>query len=104
MRTEGFAFLLVRSDRQNLPEHGNAVCALHARADMPAKIYQTVLGARCKASPVIRTNKNANRRVRFFVSAFGQAEPARTRQSRVCTARSRGYAGKDMSNRIARSL
>ena len=31
MRTEGFAFLLVRPDRQNLHEHGRAVCALHAR-------------------------------------------------------------------------
>ena len=55
MRTEGFAFLLVRSDRQNLPEHGRAVWALHARADKNGKIYQTKLRARCKASPVIRT-------------------------------------------------
>ena len=47
MRTEGFAFLLVRPDRQNLHEHGNAVCALHARADMPCKICQTALRARC---------------------------------------------------------
>ena len=28
--------------------------------------------------------------VRFFMARLGQAEPARTRQSRVCTARSRG--------------
>ena len=37
MRTEGFAFLLVRPDRQNLHEHGRAVCALHARADMQGR-------------------------------------------------------------------
>ena len=47
--------MLVRSDRRNLHEHGRAVCALHARADMLGKIYQTALRARCKASPVIRT-------------------------------------------------
>ena len=36
----------------------------------------------------------ANREVRIFhMERLGQAEPARTRQSRVCTARSRGYAG-----------
>ena len=37
MRTEWFAFLLVRPDRQNLHEHGRAVCALHARADMQGR-------------------------------------------------------------------
>ena len=47
--------MLVRPDRQNLPEHGRAVYALHARADKNGKIYQAKLRARCKASPVIRT-------------------------------------------------
>ena len=55
-RTEGFAFFIWSGlDRQNLPEHGRAVCALHARAVMPGEICQTALRARCKASPVIRT-------------------------------------------------
>ena len=38
MRTEGFAFFIWSGlDRQNLPEHGRAVCALHARADMQGR-------------------------------------------------------------------
>ena len=65
-RIFGSFFLWRGSDRQNLPEHGRAVCALHARADKNGKIYQAKLRARCKASPVIRTNKNANREVRIF--------------------------------------
>ena len=67
MRTEGFAFLLVRPDRQNLHEHGRAVCALHARADKNGKIYQTKLRARCKASPVIRTNKKCEPKGSLFL-------------------------------------
>lgn len=33
----------MRSDRQNLHEHGRAVCALHARADMQNNISKSEL-------------------------------------------------------------
>ena len=73
MRTEGFAFFIWSgSDRQNLPEHGRAVCALHARADMQGRYIKPycALAVRQVLSSAPNKNKTNPRENLEFVLFF----------------------------------